>query len=87
MASPSAPYGTRLIVSTSEVQPSAAAIESRFMLRICGVNRLVGDAQPGAKKTTFTAGSTYRADAPLRPAGLIGPVQLLRLGAGASTKP
>jgi hypothetical protein len=51
------------------------------------VNRLVGDAQPGAKKTTFTAGSTYRADAPLRPAGLIGPMQLLRLGAGASTKP
>jgi hypothetical protein len=38
------------------------------------VNRLIGDAQPGAKKVTFTAAPTYTADAPLRPAGLIGPV-------------
>lgn len=41
------------------------------------VNRLVGDAQPGAEKITWTALPTYRADAPLRPSGLIGPVQLL----------
>ena len=41
------------------------------------VNRLIGDAQPGAKKVTFTTLPTYRADAPLRPSGLIGPVQLL----------
>lgn len=41
------------------------------------VNRLVGDAQPGAKPITWTAMPTYRADAPLRPAGLIGPVRLL----------
>ena len=40
------------------------------------VNRLVGDAQPGATKVTFTAAPTYRADAPLRPSGLIGPVTL-----------
>ena len=40
------------------------------------VNRLVGDAQPGAKPITWTAMPTYRADAPLRPAGLIGPVVL-----------
>jgi alpha-L-rhamnosidase len=40
------------------------------------VNRLIGDAQPGAKKITFTALPTYRADAPLRPSGLIGPVTL-----------
>jgi hypothetical protein len=40
------------------------------------VNRLVGDAQPGARKVTFTAAPTYTADAPLRPAGLIGPVTL-----------
>jgi hypothetical protein len=40
------------------------------------VNRLIGDAQPGAAKVTFTAAPTYKADAPLRPAGLIGPVVL-----------
>jgi hypothetical protein len=44
------------------------------------VNRLIGDAQPGAVKVTFTAAPTYKADAPLRPAGLIGPV-VLRAGA------
>lgn len=41
------------------------------------VNRLVGDAQPGAKPITWTALPTYRADAPLRPSGLIGPVEVL----------
>jgi hypothetical protein len=41
------------------------------------VNRLIGDAQPGAKKVTFTTMPTYRADAPLRQSGLIGPVRLL----------
>ncbi|MEC3911827.1 glycosyl hydrolase [Sphingobium sp. CR2-8] len=41
------------------------------------VNRLIGDQQTGAAKITFTAAPTYRADAPLRPSGLIGPVQLL----------
>ncbi len=41
------------------------------------VNRLIGDAQPGAQKVTFTAAPTYTAAAPLRPSGLIGPVTLL----------
>lgn len=41
------------------------------------VNRLIGDAQPGAQKVTFTAAPTYTADAPLRPSGLIGPVTLM----------
>jgi hypothetical protein len=42
------------------------------------VNRLIGDAQPGASKVTFTAVPTYTKDAPLRPSGLMGPVTLLR---------
>ena len=52
---------------------------NRLEIRVADtwVNRLVGDAQPGAKPITWTAMPTYRADAPLRPAGLIGPVQLL----------
>jgi hypothetical protein len=41
------------------------------------VNRLIGDAQPGADKVTFTAAPTYTAAAPLRPSGLIGPVRLM----------
>ena len=41
------------------------------------VNRLIGDAQPGAKdKITYTAMQFYAADAPLLPSGLLGPVKL-----------
>lgn len=40
------------------------------------VNRLIGDAQPNAQKVTFTTLPTYRADAPLRTSGLVGPVVL-----------
>lgn len=53
---------------------------NRLEIRVADlwVNRLIGDAQPGAKPVTFTTLPTYRADAPLRPAGLLGPVRLLR---------
>ncbi len=40
------------------------------------VNRLVGDVQPDAVKVAFTTVKTYRANSPLRPSGLIGPVVL-----------
>lgn len=49
------------------------------------VNRMIGDAQPGAAKITFTTVPTYRADAPLRPSGIAGPVTLsITSGAGRS---
>lgn len=41
------------------------------------VNRLIGDAQSGAQKITWTALPTYTPAAPLRPSGLIGPVQFM----------
>ena len=40
------------------------------------VNRLVGDAQPGAAKVSGASG-IYAANAPLRESGMLGPVQLL----------
>jgi hypothetical protein len=41
------------------------------------VNRLVGDMQPGAtKKITFTAVKPYKADSPLQPSGLLGPIRM-----------
>jgi len=49
------------------------------------VNRLIGDKQPGATRITFTAAPTYRADAPLRPSGLIGPVRVLSLASAADS--
>jgi hypothetical protein len=53
--------------------------ENRLEVRVANlwVNRLIGDAQPGANKITFTTLPTYQANAPLRPSGLIGPVTLL----------
>ncbi|MBC2668831.1 glycosyl hydrolase [Novosphingobium piscinae] len=68
----------------------AAAVRSgvnRLEIEVANtwVNRLVGDAQPGAKPLTWTAMPTYRADAPLRPAGLIGPVRLLEPAKAAIT--
>jgi alpha-L-rhamnosidase len=42
------------------------------------VNRLIGDAQPGAVPVTFTTLATYEPSAPLRASGLIGPVRLTR---------
>lgn len=59
---------------TALAKPGANSIEIR--VTNLWVNRLIGDAQPGAKPITFTTLKTYRADAPLRPSGLIGPVTL-----------
>jgi len=56
----------------------AVAGDNTVEIRVANlwVNRLVGDAQPGASKVTFTAAPAYTSDAPLRPAGLMGPVTL-----------
>ncbi|RZF59109.1 glycoside hydrolase [Sphingomonas populi] len=45
------------------------------------VNRLIGDAQPGASKVTTTNGPSYTANATIRPSGLLGPVVLKALDA------
>jgi hypothetical protein len=43
------------------------------------VNRLIGDAQTGvSNKITYTTTPFYKADSPLLPSGLLGPVKLLR---------
>jgi hypothetical protein len=61
-----------------DVGPLVVAGTNTVEVRVANlwVNRLIGDAQPGAAKVTFTAAPTYKADAPLRPSGLIGPVTL-----------
>ena len=42
-------------------------------------NRLIGDAQPGVEKHTYTTMPFYSADSPLTPSGLMGPVKLEKL--------
>jgi hypothetical protein len=42
------------------------------------VNRLIGDLQPGVRnKFTYTTMPFYKADSPLQPSGLLGPVQII----------
>ena len=51
-------------------------------------NRLIGDAQPGVTKTyTSTNIRKYKADSPLLPSGLVGPVTLERIPASEVVVP
>ena len=43
------------------------------------VNRLIGDEQPGATKITFADVKPYKANSPLQPSGLQGPVKLVSI--------
>ena len=54
--------------------------DNRLTIKVTNlwVNRLIGDQQPNiSTKYTFTTFKPYRADSPLLPSGLLGPVQLL----------
>jgi len=56
----------------------AGANELAIVVTNLWPNRLIGDAQPDATtKYTFTVPSFYKADAPLLPSGLLGPVRLV----------
>lgn len=61
-----------------DIARAARKGRNRIEIRVANtwVNRLIGDAQPGAKPITWTATPTYLADAPLHPSGLVGPVEL-----------
>jgi hypothetical protein len=44
------------------------------------VNRLIGDQQPDTKtKITYTTQAFYKADSPLLPSGLLGPIHIFSL--------
>ena len=62
---------------TSALKPGANQLQVK--VTNLWVNRLIGDQQPDAKqKYTFTTQAFYRADAPLLPSGLLGPVRVLK---------
>jgi (4-O-methyl)-D-glucuronate---lignin esterase len=62
-----------------DIGNATRAGRNRLQIKVADlwVNRLIGDAQPGTHKVTWTALPTYVPSAPLRPSGLIGPVRLL----------
>ena len=63
---------------TSALKPGANVLEIK--VTNLWVNRLIGDQQPEVtKKYTYTAQQFYRADSPLLPSGLLGPVLFIRV--------
>jgi beta-galactosidase/beta-glucuronidase len=63
---------------TDALKPGANSVEVR--VTNLWVNRLIGDQQPNVtRKYTYTTIRFYRADSPLLPSGLLGPVQLIRV--------
>jgi hypothetical protein len=61
---------------TSALKPGANEIRIRVVN--AWVNRMVGDEQPGATKFTFADVKPYKANSPLLPSGLLGPVTVVR---------
>ena len=70
-----APY--RLDV-TSALKPGTNEITIK--VANAWVNRMIGDEQPGATKYTFADVKPYKANSPLLPSGLLGPVAVIREG-------
>ena len=68
-----APYR---VDATSALKPGANDIKIRVVN--AWVNRMVGDEQPGATKVTFADVKPYKANSPLLPSGLLGPVTVVR---------
>jgi hypothetical protein len=68
-----APYRVEI---TSALKPG----ENQIKIEVVNawVNRLIGDQQPGATRYTFADVKPYKADSPLLPSGLIGPVMVKR---------
>ncbi len=64
--------------ATEALKPGPNTIEIK--VANLWVNRLIGDKQPGVTKaTTYTAVEFYKADSPLLPSGLLGPVRIVGL--------
>jgi (4-O-methyl)-D-glucuronate---lignin esterase len=64
-----------------DVTPALKAGANALEIKVTNlwVNRLIGDQQPNVtRKYTYTALPFYRADSPLLPSGLLGPVVIVR---------
>jgi len=61
---------------TSALKPGSNQIQIKVVN--AWVNRMIGDEQPGATKITFADVKPYKANSPLLPSGLLGPVTLVR---------
>lgn len=67
-----APYR---VDATAALKPGANQVTIKVI--DAWINRLIGDQQPNATKYTFTDITPYKADSPLVPSGLLGPVTVV----------
>lgn len=64
----------------ADITTAVKAGENKLEIKVTNlwVNRLIGDEQPGVtRKITYTTMPFYKANSPLLPSGLLGPVQVL----------
>jgi hypothetical protein len=64
------------VEATSVLKPGANEVTIKVVN--AWVNRLIGDEQPGVPKFTFADVKPYKANSPLLPSGLLGPVTVVR---------
>ena len=70
---------------TGEIRPGKNRIEIK--VTNLWVNRMIGDQQPWAlKKYAFADFTPYKADSPLLPSGLLGPVRLISVAESQAAK-
>ncbi|SHN40717.1 glycosyl hydrolase [Chitinophaga sp. CF418] len=65
-----------------DVTNALKAGENKLEIKVTNlwVNRLIGDAQPGVtNRITYTTLPFYKADSPLQPSGLLGPVKIISI--------
>jgi hypothetical protein len=65
-----------------DITDALRAGENRLEVKVTNVwpNRMIGDKQPGAQQVAFSTFDPFKADSPLLPSGLLGPVTVLRVG-------
>jgi len=72
------------------VDVRAALVPGQNMITVdvvnAWVNRLIGDERPGSTKYTFADVKPYKANSPLLPSGLIGPVRLVQVSASSTAR-
>ncbi|MEO8563322.1 MAG: glycosyl hydrolase [bacterium] len=71
-----------------DVTDAVTTGDNNVVIRVSDLwpNRLIGDKQPGVEnKVAFAIFDPFRADSPLLPSGLLGPVRVLRV-TGAATR-
>jgi hypothetical protein len=63
-----------------DLTDALVANDNRITIKVTNLwpNRLIGDKQAGARKIAFVTFDPFKADSPLLPSGLIGPVRLFR---------